>query len=136
MIREANYSGVFEVEFLVDENENLVFLEINFRFALSNYACTFGGVNLPVLWAKASLAEDFDEEEAIPKKTLFSFMNEVPDFRESVRTHKVSFITWINECLKSDCLVLFHKNDIAPFFSYIHQVIRRSLSKRFLHSLN
>ena len=51
MIKEIHYTGNFEVEFLVNNNDELVFLEINFRFPLSNYACTYGGINMPFLWA-------------------------------------------------------------------------------------
>lgn len=119
MVRMANYSGVFEAEFIVDNNTELRFLEINFRFPLSNYACTFGGVNLPVLWAQSVLSGEIHRENIHPTKKFFSFMNEVPDFMQSVRRKKVSFHQWFRELKTADCLLLFNRDDIYPFISYI-----------------
>ena len=44
LIRNIGYSGNFEIEFIEKAEGSLVFLEINFRHALSNYASTYGGI--------------------------------------------------------------------------------------------
>lgn len=129
MVLDAHYSGVFEVEFLIDEKDSLVFLEINFRFALSNYACTYGGFNLPIEWAKATLSGSIPNDDC-PSGERFSFMNEISDFKSSVRTKKVSFRTWLKELRKSDCLMLFHKNDPKPFFAFLFGEFKRCLKKK------
>ena len=131
MILDAHYSGVFEVEFLIDEKDRLVFLEINFRFALSNYACTYGGVNLPYAWAKATLSGDISNNVPRPSLERFSFMNEVSDFKSSVRTHRISLRTWLTELRKTDCLMLFHKNDPKPLFAYLFGEFKRIIIKKW-----
>lgn len=57
MISEIGYEGIFEVEFMIDQNEELWFLEINFRNSTWSYASTKVGMNLPYLWSKAMIGE-------------------------------------------------------------------------------
>ena len=54
ILREVGYTGIFETEFLIDENDELYFLEVNFRNSTWSYAYTYGGYNMPYLWAKAA----------------------------------------------------------------------------------
>ena len=131
MIREIRYTGVFEVEFLVDQSDRLIFLEINFRFALSNYACTFGGVNLPVLWAQSVLNGCIETDRIIPTQKQFSFMNEFPDLMSIRRTKQVSLWEWFSECVNADCLMLFHRNDQKPFWGFLSGTVIHFLRKRF-----
>lgn len=125
LIRKARYSGVFEVEFLIDQNDNLIFLEVNFRFALSNYACTFGNVNLPVLWAKSTLSGKIDVEDIHPSKSYFSFMDELSDFRKSVIRREVTFRQWIKDLKSVNCRMLYHKDDPWPCISFLLMTIGR-----------
>ena len=55
IIQGAHYSGPFCIEFLVGPDDNLYFLEVNFRHSGWGYAFTYGGFNLPVRWASATL---------------------------------------------------------------------------------
>lgn len=133
LVRAAQYTGVFEVEFLVDKDEQLVFLEINFREALSNYACTYGNVNLPFLWAKSMLTGKIDSNTINPDKTFFKMMNEESDFIQSVRNDKMHLSSWLRELRNADCLLLYNKEDNKPFYSYLVKKIFQSLKKHLIH---
>lgn len=132
IIRKARYTGIFEVEFLVDENDEKWFLEVNFRLPLSNYACTYGGDNLPFLWAKSMVSGQIEGAEAVRKHERFTFMNEVSDFMYSVIGKEMSFWKWLKDYRRTDCLVLYHRNDTRPFYSYlknrVFSVIKKKIS--------
>ncbi len=130
IIRKARYTGLFEVEFLVDENDEKWFLEVNFRLPLSNYACTYGGENLPFLWAKSMLSGQVESADAVKTREEFTFMNEVSDFMTSVVNKEVPFKTWLKELRNCDCLVLYHKNDTRPFYFYIWNRLKSAVLKR------
>lgn len=55
IIRGAKFSGIFCIEFLVGQNNELYFLEVNFRNSGWSYAFTYGGFNLPFRWAVSTL---------------------------------------------------------------------------------
>lgn len=59
MLQEIGYDGIFAVEFMVDADETLWYLEINFRSSTWNYAATKLVMNLPILWANAQLKKYF-----------------------------------------------------------------------------
>lgn len=133
IIRAAKYSGIFEVEFLIDENNEKWFLEVNFRLPLSNYACTFGGENLPVLWAKSVLSSVIENDGELTKRSSFSFMNEVADFMASVVSKEISLRRWIKDLRHCDCLLLYHKNDTKPFYFYMINRLFSVIRKKGLH---
>ena len=56
IISKTHYSGIFEIEFLVNQDDSLSFLEINFRSSAANYAMTYGNVNLPYLWSEMKIS--------------------------------------------------------------------------------
>lgn len=55
ILRRTRFNGIFSVEFLIDKNDKLYFLEVNFRNSTWSYAFTFGGVNMLYEWAIATL---------------------------------------------------------------------------------
>lgn len=132
IIRKANYTGIFCVEGIIDKNDDLYFLEVNYRYSGWGYAHTFGGVNLPVLWAKSVLKGTIDTSKIILRDKPFTAMNELGDFRESVGTGKVSFIKWLKEFCSCDVGFTYNKNDKAPFFYEVKDMVVRVV-KRTLH---
>lgn len=60
ILKRVGYNGIFEAEFLLGQNDERYFLEINFRNAAFSYAHTYGGVNLPYIWASAAIDGTFD----------------------------------------------------------------------------
>lgn len=55
LFNKIGYSGIFEIEFLVNNNDELIFLEINFRHTLWNHTFTDMGCNLCKLWAESAI---------------------------------------------------------------------------------
>lgn len=51
MIKEMDYEGLFEIEFLLDQDEEMNFMEINLR-ADSFIWCLTAGQNQPALWCR------------------------------------------------------------------------------------
>lgn len=48
LLKVTHFSGIFDIEFLIGEDDELYFMEINFRNSGCSYACTDGGFNLPL----------------------------------------------------------------------------------------
>ncbi len=66
IIRECHYTGCFDIEAIIDEQNQYWFLEINFRFSCWNYAVTKGGVNYPITWALNTLRMENGELTCFP----------------------------------------------------------------------
>lgn len=118
ILQAAGFNGMFEVEFIIDKDDILYFLEVNFRSSIWNYAFTYGGVNMPYLWAKSTLEQSFYKgNNALLQH--YTAMNEIADFKENVLGKKISIIKWLKDFRKVNCLLYFNKKDVAPFFSKI-----------------
>lgn len=126
LIRKCNFTGCFEVEFLIDKNDAPIFLEINFRFSYWNFALTYGGCNCPLEWAQAMLNGDITSLELIHKYTA---INEPGDFGQSVRHHKISIFQWLNDIIKADKCYIFNKKDPMPAISFWWHKFFRALKK-------
>lgn len=126
MIKEIGYSGCFEIEFLVDKNNCLYFLEINLRFSASNYGVNYGGVNQAVSWAKSTLNNSICVDFSCIRNKRFYVVNEPEDLRYA---RKVGFPTWIKQFLSADAYYLFNAKDPKPMFSFWFQKFVRKLKK-------
>lgn len=121
MIRKTGYSGIFCVECIIDKNEDLYFLEVNYRYSGWGYAHTYGGVNLPLLWAKSTLANKIDENSIVLRETPFTAMDEIADFSDILNHKTVSIFTWFRQFISCDCCYTYNKVDKAPFYNYLLQ---------------
>ena len=130
LIKACKYTGCFEVEFLVDNNDKLWFLEVNFRFAMSNYAVTFGGVNYPLTWAKSLLENKIQMNSEI--KEYFTAINEAQDFGQSVVGKKVSLLQWIQDIHNADMLFYYNPKDSKPAWAFWWYKIVRKFRKKLL----
>lgn len=132
IIKECRYTGCFEIEFLIDQQDQLWFLEVNFRYSFWNYAVTFGGVNYPLVWAQSVLDNHITQPSEGTLKPYFTALNEPGDFGQSVVKKKVSFWSWIKDVHNADMLYFYHPNDPKPAWSFwYHKVMR--MVKRKLH---
>lgn len=116
IIRDFRYSGLFSFEILRGHDDKVWFMEVNFRNDGNAWCVTKSGINLPVIWVKACLGEDYNEEIKEPKRILM--MPEFQDFKQ-VMQHKISFWEWISDVRKTDFFMEYDKKDIKPFFRYI-----------------
>lgn len=106
-IKKANYTGIFCLECIIDKNDELFFLECNFRYSGWGYAHTFGGVNLPLLWADSIIHEGIDTNIKLREKP-FTAMDELADYADTVLSGKMNVLTWLIQVLRCD--VLFNHN--------------------------
>ena len=125
MIADIGYEGIFEIEFLVDQDDSLYFLEINFRNSTWSYASTIAGMPLPLIWANGMLGNvkvsSCEEEITEP----FNAMVEFDDYRQRVKTGKISKIQWVKELKQSKCRYYIAHSDIKPFISVcLHKVLK------------
>lgn len=114
MIRKVGFEGIFSVEFLRDEKDELYFLEINFRNATWSYSSTVAGMDLPYLWAKCM------DEGAIPKDIKVSFepftaMVEPIDYGKRVDTGKVTVAEWAKDFKEAKCTYYYNREDMEPY---------------------
>ena len=124
VIKGANFTGIFCIEFLIGQDDELYFLEVNFRNSGWSYAFTYGGFNLPFRWAVSTLnnqlyTEDFHYREK------FDVMQELSDFKDRVLKKKVSFSQWIREAKSCDCFLYYNKKDPMPFWRVLRKKILR-----------
>lgn len=119
MFREIGFEGIFSVEFLIDQNNDMYFCEINFRNSTWSYASTCAGMNLPYLWAKSmidgEIAAECHKQIAIP----FTAIVEFTDFKIRVLGRKISIFRWIREVKQCKCRYYLAKNDIMPVIAMI-----------------
>lgn len=116
MIKEIGFSGIFEIEFLIDQDDTLYFGEINFRNATWSYASTVAGMPLPVLWAKAELEGGFDSKKIykeIPEG--FYAMVEPIDYGKRVGTGMINAMEWAADFKNANCTYYYNKDDPEPF---------------------
>lgn len=119
MFEKIGYEGIFSIEFLIDENDNLWFLEINFRNSTWSYASTKLGMNLPLLWAEGMINGKSNHSiiKTIPKD--FIALAEIPDYEQRVRRLKmISFKKWFEGVKKANCLYIYNKLDKKPSRKY------------------
>lgn len=118
MFREIGFEGIFSVEFLIDQDDSFYFLEINFRNSTWSYASTKAGMNLPILWSKAMFDSSI-VEKSYKKFDDFTAMAEFKDFKDRVKTRRISLFKWLKQVRECKCLYVFNKEDMRPIYSKI-----------------
>ena len=127
LFEKTGYNGIFEMEFLVDKNGQTYFLEINFRSSAWIYAFNKCGVNLPYMYALSTLQNQIDTSCENIKKLPFSLMFSITDYKQNVSTGKVPFWRWFLEFLSTDCLLLYNRHDMKPFWVKLFRYLRLGL---------
>ena len=120
-IESCGYSGLFSIEFIRDYNDNIFFLEVNFRNDGNAWCVTKAGINLPIIWVKACQSEDYQDEIKEPKNILM--MPEFQDFKLVIQ-RKISLFKWIKDWWHTDFFMEYDNHDKRPFFQYIIDKIK------------
>lgn len=122
MFKKIGFEGIFSVEFLVDQNDNYYFLEINFRNSTWSWASTVAGMNLPILWTSSMLDKEVFKT-AYKKFKPFKAMVEMLDFNDRVKTKQVGLFKWICELFGAKVKYFWYYKDLKPIFSkVIHKI--------------
>ena len=131
MIKEIGFDGIFCAEFLIDENDDLYFLEINLRNSGWSYSSTYGGYNMPYLWAKACIEKNIDMNSITHRKKIIA-MSETEDFIMAVRENHLSVVSWIKDFITADCHYFSNWKDPRPFMAYIAGFLFRRIKRIFV----
>ena len=114
MMKEIQFEGIYEIEFLIDQDDTYYFSEINFRNSTWSYAATKAGMNLPVLWAGAMLSGTL-EDPTKPIEEGFMAMVEPIDYGKRVPTGKAEWGEWLRDFREAKCPFYYSEEDIEPF---------------------
>lgn len=115
-IKDCGYSGLFSIEFIRSKNDEVFFLEINFRNDGNAWCVTTAGVNLPAIWVKANSRMDYKEE--IHDVKSITVMPEFQDFK-LVLQRKVKLGQWLKDVRRTDAFLDWNRKDKKPFFRFI-----------------
>lgn len=124
MLQKIGFEGIFTVEFLIDENDNLYFIEINFRHSAWGYASTCLGMNLITNWAWGMIKGKIDENIYREIPNGYTAMVELPDFKNRVIKNHMNPFKWFVEMKRANCLYYANKKDPKPFWSAIFSSLR------------
>lgn len=116
MLEQIEFEGIFEIEFLLDQNDNLYFSEINFRNSTWSYAATCAGMNLPVLWAQTMLSGEIPEDAYKEIEESFTAIVEPIDYQKRVIERNYSIENWYQDFRNAKCKYYFNEKDLKPFF--------------------
>jgi D-aspartate ligase len=116
MLAKIGFEGIYEIEFLIDKNDNLYFSEINFRNSTWSYASTCAGMNLPVLWAETMLSGRIPENAYCEIPEGFTAMVEPIDYQKRVIDRGYGIEEWYQDFINANCKYYFGKDDLKPFF--------------------
>ena len=128
MFKKIKFEGIFSIEFLIDENDDLYFLEINFRNSTWSYASTVAGMNLPVLWHQAMLDNSI-VKKSYKKFEPFEAIVEFADYRTRIKKKMIKFSDWRKELSNAKCLYYYNKKDKKPFISQIVYMVKGKIIK-------
>ena len=114
LFEEIGFEGIFEVEFLIDKDDTLYFLEANFRASAWNYSSTVAGMPLSYLWVKSMEAGHIDPAD---EKEFEDFrdMSEVIDYDKRVNGGKCSLAEWLRDFKEAKGTYYYNEKDMAPF---------------------
>ena len=114
MFEEIGFEGIFEVEFLIDQDGTYYFLETNFRASAWNHTGSIAGMPLSFLWVRSMLDGHIDPDS---KKDFrpFTDMSEVIDFGKRVDSGIISLAQWLLEFKQAKGTYFYDENDPEPF---------------------
>lgn len=115
MMKEIGFEGIYSIEFLIDQEDNYYFSEINFRNSTWSYAATKAGMPLPVLWAEAMLSGRIDNSKYKSIQEGFTAMVEPVDYAKRVETGKISLADWLIDFKEANCGFYYSAEDPEPF---------------------
>ena len=119
MMEEIGFEGVFSIEFLIDQDDNYWFCEINFRNSTWSYASTVAGMPLAYLWARAMLEDKIpeDAEKVIPEG--FTAMVEPIDYSKRIELGLCTPGEWLADFKKTNCGFYYSADDLEPFYEMV-----------------
>lgn len=110
MIRTIGYSGLFSVE-LIFANNQLYFLETNFRNDGTGYLATASGFNLPDILCHSFVGNSMNVD--VMRYHPCHYVNVIADGMNVIH-RRVPFYSWIRQLKKANCYSHYSKKDMLP----------------------
>lgn len=115
MLKEIGFEGIFEIEFLIDQDGTIYFDEINFRNSPWSYPSAALDRPIPEMWMKAMLESNFNYAPVnIPEH--FTAMIEPVDYAKRVESGMVKESEWLYDFKKADVTFYYDSDDSKPYF--------------------
>lgn len=114
MFKEIGFDGIFEVEFIIDKDGTMYFMEVNFRASAWNPTGIYAGMPLPYLWVKGMMNERIDPSDR-KEFEPFTSMSEIIDYGKRVEGGICSLGEWLKDFKEAKCTYIYNKDDIEPW---------------------
>ncbi|MDE7154160.1 MAG: ATP-grasp domain-containing protein [Muribaculaceae bacterium] len=114
MFKEIGFEGIFEVEFLIDKDGTMYFMETNFRASAWNPTGLVAGMPLAYLWVKG-MTEGYIDASDRKEFEDFTSMSEVIDYGKRVDGGMVTLAQWLRDFKEAKCLYIYDREDIGPW---------------------
>ena len=115
MLKEIGFEGIFEVEFLIDQDGTIYLDEINFRNSPWSYPSAALGRCIPEMWMKAVVNEGFNYE-SVEVPDNFTAMIEPVDYAKRVEGGIISVAEWLYDYKKTNVTFYYDEDDPKPYF--------------------
>lgn len=114
MFKEIGFEGIFEVEFLIDKDGTLYFMETNFRASAWNPTGLVAGMPLAYLWVKGMTNGYIDSSD---RKEFegFTSMSEIIDYGKRVEGGMISLPEWLRDFKEAKCTYIYNAKDREPW---------------------
>lgn len=114
MFKEIGFEGIFEVEFLIDKDGTVYFMETNFRASAWNPTGLVAGMPLAYLWVKGM---DNGVIDSTDRKDFedFTSMSEIIDFGKRVEGGIISLPEWLADFKSAKCTYIYNSKDMEPW---------------------
>ena len=131
MIAEIGFEGIFEFEFMVGEDNELYFLEINFRNTINGWETTMAGMPGVTLWCKSMLDGKIDKEKCYKKiPDGFYTIAECFDYDVRVKGKLISKKEWKKFYKRANAKLYLGRNDFKPFLSFMIYKLFHKIGRR------
>lgn len=112
MFEEIGFEGLWEIEFLVDEDGNYWFLEINFRSSPWHRASTIAGMPLAYYWIQTMLTGQCPKPNTFEP---FDAMVETVDYSKRVEGGHCTLAEWLSDFKNAKCTYYYDSIDQEPW---------------------
>ena len=117
MFSDIGFEGIFEAEFLIDQNDEIYFSEINFRNSTWSWASTIAGMNIPIIWGESMLSGKLPDNLYKTVPNNFIGMVEPIDYGKRVDTGKITAAEWLADFKNADVTYYYDKDDLEPYYT-------------------
>ena len=132
IIKEIKYEGIFEFEFIVDCNNKMWFLEINFRNTALGYSTTVAGMPQVVIWCESMEKGELSRKCIKPVPEGFTAMAECFDYDARVKQGLINKRKWIEQYKTANCKLYKGHDDYLPFFTFMLYKLKSRIKKSII----